>query len=92
MVNADIILNNEKALLAKYILEIDSEELFARVKKSLAGFITFSKPTSSASRTETFLKQVAGKWEDDRSADEMVNDIYKSRMSKSVENYCNPFE
>lgn len=33
-------------------------------------------------KTEKFLAQVCGKWEDDKDADEMVKDIYDSRVNK----------
>lgn len=33
-------------------------------------------------KTEKFLAQVCGKWEDDKDADEMVQDIYTSRRRK----------
>lgn len=33
-------------------------------------------------KTERFLSKVCGKWKDDKDADEMVNDIYASRVNK----------
>ena len=33
-------------------------------------------------KTEKFLNEVCGKWEDDRDADKMVSDIYESRVNK----------
>ena len=33
-------------------------------------------------KTEKFLAQVCGTWEDDKDADEMVQDIYASRVNK----------
>lgn len=86
-----MILNNEKAFLARYILEIESAELLARVKKSLSEFITLPEPTP-ISKTEKVLSMIAGKWEDETSADQMVADIYASRKSRTTPDYTNPFE
>lgn len=33
-------------------------------------------------KTEKFLASVCGKWEDDKDADEMVRDIYASRVNR----------
>lgn len=85
MSNAEMILNNEKAFLARYILEIESAELLARVKKSLSAFITLPEATP-VSRTEKVLNMIAGKWEDNTSADQMKADIYASRNSE-LENW-----
>lgn len=33
-------------------------------------------------KTQKFLDSICGKWEDDKDADEMVKDIYASRVNK----------
>lgn len=38
--------------------------------------------TLERAKTEKFLEQICGKWEDDKDADEMVRDIYESRVNK----------
>ena len=42
-------------------------------------------------KTEKFLNEVCGKWEDDKDADEMVRDIYESRVNKDYTELENIF-
>lgn len=42
-------------------------------------------------KTEQFLNAVCGKWEDDKDADEMVNDIYVGRANKDFTQLDNIF-
>lgn len=53
------------------------ESLSRYIKLLLAS--TSDEEVSEKERDALFLASVSGKWEDSRSADEMVNDIYASR-------------
>lgn len=78
------VLDSEKVLLAREILGITDINILNDVKRRLIG--VFSKERKSdTDNTERVLKAVAGKWHDSRTAEEMVDDIYKSRTSKSNE-------
>lgn len=57
--------------------------------KSLAAHVTPSKSEDEYTRTKRFIDSFAGKWEDSRSADEMVADIYASRKSKDCDELIN---
>lgn len=46
---------------------------------------------SEKERDALFLASVSGKWEDSRSADEMVEDIYASRTERNDEELVNAF-
>lgn len=76
-------LDSEKVLLASEILGIKDIKVLNDVKRRLIG--VFNKKSSADDNTDKVLKAVSGKWHDSRSADEMVDDIYKSRTSKSNE-------
>ena len=43
---------------------------------------TVDEKVYERAKTEKFLNEVCGKWEDDKDADEMVRDIYESRVNK----------
>lgn len=53
------------------------ESLSRYIKLLLAS--TSDEEVSEKERDALFLASISGKWEDSRSADEMVNDIYASR-------------
>ena len=46
---------------------------------------------SEKERDALFLASVSGKWEDSRSADEMVEDIYANRTERNDEELVNAF-
>lgn len=51
--------------------------------KSLTAHIAPSKKESEYEKTKKFIDSFAGKWEDDRTAEEMIADIYSARKSKN---------
>ena len=73
MSTAEIMMNSEKVMLAKYILSIDDEETLSKVKNRLAIFMRV-RPNNAVSPTEQVLNAIAKGWEDDRTAEEMVED------------------
>ena len=92
MSNAELKMNSEKAMLAKYILSIDNEETLAMVKKQLSVFMYINSNQKTKSPTQNLLEAIAQGWEDTKTADEMVNEIYSARSNKQEEEYSNPFE
>lgn len=72
--------------MAKDILAIDSPALYRKVRALLSG-IFLQKPMRQGeslsneeyAKTQAFINQFVGRWEDNRSVDEMVEDIYLSR-------------
>lgn len=58
-----------------------TDKLSSRLKVKEAKEMVDEKAWEQA-KTEKFLNEVCGKWEDDKDADEMVRDIYESRMNK----------
>ena len=85
-------MNSEKAMLAKYILSIDNEETLAMVKKQLSVFMYINSNQKTKSPTQNLLEAIAQGWEDTKTADEMVNEIYSARSNKQEEENSNPFE
>ena len=92
MSNAELKMNSEKAMLAKYILSIDNEETLAKVKKQLSVFMYLNTTQKSKSPTQNLLDAIAQGWDDTKTADEMVDEIYSARHSKQEADYSNPFE
>lgn len=75
--------------MAKDILAIDSPVIYNKVRKVLTDIFAHkaSRRGETISKTEyaktlAFLDQFAGQWQDSRTADEMVEDIYQSRYDK----------
>lgn len=81
------VLNSEKILLAREILNISDINVLQEVKKRLLG--VFNKSAKSGDNTMSVLNAVTGKWKDSRDAESMVDDIYKSRSSKSDDELIN---
>lgn len=70
-------------------------ELKNKALAYLKGLTSQSKLGSKADeqvRTKSFLDDVAGKWTDNRSADEIINDIYSSRKNKDDEETTKLFD
>lgn len=59
--------------------------------KGLTAHIAPTKKESESERTRKFLDSVCGKWEDDRSADEIIADIYAARDNKDDDELVNIF-
>lgn len=53
--------------------------------KSLTAPAISSQKEDETERTRKYIKSFVGKWIDNRSADEMVDDIYAARKSKNEE-------
>lgn len=58
-----------------------ADKIACRLKKEDGANVADVK-TLERAKTEKFLSQVCGKWEDDKDADHMVRDIYESRKNK----------
>ena len=65
------------------------ESLSRYIKMLLAS--SSEEDVSEKERDALFLASVSGKWEDTRSADEMVSDIYASRTSRNETEVVNAF-
>jgi len=76
-------LNVGNNLLNDYWKVIEQLDLRAKseLMMLLAEEITNSALKTTRKREEDVVFELAGSWKDDRTADEMVNDIYSSRMS-----------
>lgn len=74
------------AELAKQIKLISGDkDLMKKVLdyiKGLTAHTATPKKESEAEQTRKFIDSFAGKWKDNRSAEEMIADIYTSRKSK----------
>ena len=60
--------------------------------KGLTANIAPTKEESESERTKKFLDSVCGKWEDDRTTDEIMADIYSARKNKEDDELVNLFE
>lgn len=65
---------DEMAWAMKFLTDRLSSRLKAKDRKA---------DIDERAKTEQFLNAVCGKWEDDKDADEMVNDIYAGRANKN---------
>lgn len=64
------VLNSEKILLAREILNISDINVLQEVKRRLLGVL--NKGTKSNDNTMAVLNAVTGKWKDSRDAESMV--------------------
>lgn len=60
--------------------------------KSLTVHMTPAKQANESERTKEFLDSVCGKWEDNRTADEIIADIYAARNDKDDNQLVNLFD
>ena len=60
--------------------------------KSLTVHMTPAKQANESERTKAFLDSVCGKWEDNRTADEIIADIYAARKNKDDNQLANLFD
>lgn len=60
--------------------------------KSLTVHMTPAKQANESERTKAFLDRVCGKWEDSRTADEIIADIYAARKNKDDNQLANLFD
>lgn len=51
-----------------------------------------SKSETELERTKRFLASVCGTWDDDKDADEMVREIYESRVNKNPDDIEKMFD
>lgn len=65
----------------KLSAKMDNRSISQQVATIIQRYFT-SVPTPQKNATEEFLK-LAGKWRDDRPAEEIIDDIKKSRKQKS---------
>ena len=91
MSTTELYMNSEKAMLAQYILSIDNYKTLDAVKQRLYGFVRIKMGDKSRS-SDDVLDMIAGRWVDDRSADEMVDEIYQSRTKEKMSEYKSPFD
>ncbi|MDR1005133.1 MAG: hypothetical protein LBL97_09080 [Prevotellaceae bacterium] len=86
-------LETNKMELIRAIANIKSDTVLANVKERLNDILkrNVSTETDSKQLTERMIKKFAGKWKDNRSSDEIISDIYNSRISNK-ESIINPFD
>ena len=65
----------------KFAAKIDNRSISQQVITILQNYFT-SVPVKPKNATEEFLK-LAGSWEDSRTTDEIVDDIYGSRVNST---------
>ena len=65
----------------KFAAKIDNRSISQQVITILQNYFT-SIPVKTKNATEEFLK-LAGSWEDSRTTDEIINDIYSSRVNST---------
>jgi hypothetical protein len=82
-----------KMELIRTIVNINSGATLSAVKELLKDYLK-KNPTTSVSKkhlTEYMIKKYSGSWEDNRSADEIVKDIYSNRISH-IDMNISPFD
>lgn len=65
----------------KFVAKLDNRSISQQVITILQNYFT-SVPIKIKNVTEEFLK-LAGTWEDSRSTDEIIDDIYSSRVNST---------
>ena len=65
----------------KFIAKADNRSISQQVITILQNYFT-STPVKTKNATEEFLK-LAGTWEDSRSTEEIIDDIYNSRVTST---------
>ncbi len=65
----------------KFVAKLDNRSISQQVVTILQNYFT-SVPIKAKNATEEFLK-LAGTWEDSRSTEEIVDDIYGSRVNST---------
>lgn len=65
----------------KFVAKRDNRSISQQVVTILQNYFT-SIPVKTKNATEEFLK-LAGTWEDSRSTDEIIDDIYDSRINST---------
>ena len=65
----------------RFAAKIDNRSISQQVVTILQNYFT-SIPVKTKNATEEFLK-LAGSWEDSRTTDEIVDDIYNSRLNST---------
>ena len=93
--NSDLYLEREKVEIARQILSINSVSLINVIKTRLADLFVdkvHQEKELECQKTERLLNMIGGKWVDDKSADEMLADIYASRKQKDNATITQLFE
>lgn len=83
-----------KMELIREIANINSNKMLANVRKRLYDVLrpTYPYKTEESKRlTQNMIRKYAGSWDDTRSADEIIDDIYDARLSHK-DNCINPFD
>ena len=65
----------------KFVAKADNRSISQQVITILQNYFT-STPVKTKNTTEEFLK-LAGTWEDSRSTEEIIDDIYNSRVTST---------
>ena len=65
----------------RFAAKIDNRSISQQVVTILQNYFT-SIPVKTKNATEEFLK-LAGSWEDSRTTDEIIDDIYSSRLNST---------
>lgn len=81
----------DKARIARAILNIDNREVLEKVKRSFYQIFDLRNREPAADVTAQMIERFSGAWTDNRTADEIINDIYNSRRSAG-DNHKNPFD
>lgn len=78
-----------KMELIREIANIDSNAMLENVRKRLRDVLkpTFPRKANDSKRlTKLMIKKYAGVWDDNRSSDEIIDDIYAARFSNKDNN------
>lgn len=78
-----------KMELIREIANINSNTMLENVRKRLRDVLKptyFHKTEESKQLTKNMIKKYAGSWDDSRSTDEIIEDIYRARLSHKDNN------
>lgn len=81
----------DKARIARAILNIDNNEMLEKVKYSLSKVFEWKSKATPVDLTARMIEKFSGAWIDNRTAEEIVDDIYSSRYSAG-NHTLNPFD
>jgi hypothetical protein len=85
-----LILEADKTALIRDILNIDNAELIHQLRQYLSDHKTSEQEEKAY--TAQMIKKFSGAWKDDEStAEEMVDDIYRNRSNVHIDDVTNTF-
>lgn len=86
-------LEADKARLIRAIANIDNKAIFNKVKRQLISVLNLKEESKANTDklTQQMIQKFSGAWSDSRSAEEIIEEIYNSRLSHTTEK-PNPFD